>query len=106
MKGIRTMKRSLSLILAILLTLSCLVVGASVTASAETPEGTGINDLSALNGSSGTFYLTENITVSESVASFSGTLDGNGKTITTSVPVFAALSGATVKNLTIAGTID
>ena len=52
------MKRSLSLILAILLTLSCLVVGASVTASAETPEGTGINDLSALNGSSGTFYLT------------------------------------------------
>lgn len=100
------MKRSLSLILAILFTLSCLVVGASVTASAETPEGTGINDLSALNGSSGTFYLTENITVSESVASFSGTLDGNGKTITTSVPVFAALSGATVKNLTIAGTID
>lgn len=100
------MKRSLSLILAILLTLSCLVVGASVTASAETPEGTGINDLSALNGSSGTFYLTENITVSESVASFSGTLDGNGKTITTSVPVFAALSDATIKNLTIAGTID
>ncbi len=100
------MKRSLSLILAMMMVLSCFVVGATVTASAETPEGTGINDLSALEGSSETFYLTENVNLDASIASFSGTLDGNGMTVTVSVPMFSALSGATIKNLTIAGTIS
>ncbi len=38
---------------------------------------------------------------------FVGILDGNGNTVTTSVPLFATLaSGATVQNLTIAGAIN
>ena len=65
----------------------------------------------------GNYYLNADITVSatwnggaaisatyaENTA-FTGTFDGNGHTITTTVPLFATLSG-TVKNLTIAGSV-
>ena len=37
---------------------------------------------------------------------FSGTFDGNGKTITVSVPMFAYLDGATIKNLSTKGEIN
>lgn len=104
------MKKSVSMILALLLTFSGLFVGTAIAVSATEPEGTGIADLSALENSSGTFYLTANVgsaesPVASSVAEFSGTLDGNGYKIYTSVPVFALLTGATVKNLTIEGTV-
>lgn len=103
------MKKSVSLVLAMLLILSCLFGGAALTASAEA-EGTGIANLSALEGSNGTFYLTADVgsaenPVTTTVAAFSGTLDGNGYTVYTSVPLFAALNGATVKNLTVEGTV-
>ena len=104
------MKKSVSLVLAMLLILSCLFGGAALTASAEA-EGTGIANLSALEGSNGTFYLTADVgsaenPVTTTVAAFSGTLDGNGHTVYTSVPLFAALNGATVKNLTVEGSIS
>ena len=37
---------------------------------------------------------------------FSGTFDGNGKTVTVSVPMFAEMEDATVKNLVIKGSIN
>ena len=86
------------------------------------PSGTGISDIStARNGLSGNYYLTENITVTslahagnDSDNTFTGTLDGNGKTITinaatntSSLPTdgsqggLFAILGGTVKNCVI-----
>ena len=83
---------------------------------------TGISDIStARNGLSGNYYLTENITVTslahagnDSDNTFTGTLDGNGKTITinaatntSSLPTngsqggLFAILGGTVKNCVI-----
>lgn len=53
----------------------------------------------------GKYYLAAVITLTASFGEFSGTFDGNGKTVTTSVPVFAKVTG-TVKNLTVAGEIN
>ncbi len=58
----------------------------------------------------GKYYLNSDITITTSYAydglmgAFTGTLDGNGKTVTVSAPMFANLCG-TVKNLTIKGEI-
>lgn len=55
-----------------------------------------------------TLTLTQDITVTDwtSVAVFSGTLDGAGHRIAgLNAPLFAVLSGATVKNLTLEGTL-
>lgn len=54
----------------------------------------------------GSYYLTADISLSASYsAKFTGILDGNGYTVSTSVPMFADMSG-TVKNLKIKGDID
>lgn len=86
------------------------------------PSGTGISDIStARNNLSGNYFLTENITVTslahagnDSDNTFTGTLDGNGKTIkinaatnTSSLPTdgsqggLFAILGGTVKNCVI-----
>ena len=86
------------------------------------PSGTGISDIStARNNLSGNYYLTDNITVTslahagnDSDNTFTGTLDGNGKTITinaatntSSLPTngsqggLFAILGGTVKNCVI-----
>ena len=56
----------------------------------------------------GTYYLDADIAVTASYeATFTGTLDGNGHTVTVSgAPVFADIGKAVIKNLTIEGTID
>ena len=70
-----------------------------------TPAGTAISSWSELTDAAGTYYLTGNITVDATFASaFTGTLDGNGYTVTTSVPMFEEVQG-TVKNLTVAGSV-
>ena len=53
----------------------------------------------------GYYVLEEDIVISESYGTFSGTFDGNGHTVTTTVPLFNKLRGATVKNLVITGEI-
>lgn len=54
--------------------------------------------------------LLENISlagVSQSIPNFAGVLNGNHKTVSDlSVPLFATLTGATVKDLTLAGSIE
>lgn len=54
----------------------------------------------------GYYVLEADITISATYAEeFIGTFDGNGHTVTTSVPLFDKLKDATVKNLTINGNI-
>ena len=72
------------------------------------PEGTAINsaaDFAAMTAD-GKYYLTADITIDATwKGSFTGTFDGNGKTITTTVaPLFEEFNG-TLLNLTTAGDV-
>ena len=52
------------------------------------------------------YYLTADITVTATyTTTFTGTFDGKGFTVTTSVPLFKMIAGATVKNLILAGEV-
>ena len=60
----------------------------------------------AAMSSSGNYYLAADITLTASYAGvFTGSLDGRGHTVTTSVPMFTEM-GATVKNLIVNGNIN
>ena len=63
------------------------------------------SDFEQMANSDADFVLVQDIEVWQSVPQFSGTLYGNGKTITTNVPLFTSLVGATVLDLTIEGEI-
>ncbi|MBQ1194956.1 MAG: hypothetical protein IIX44_01805 [Clostridia bacterium] len=98
------MKKTLSLILAI-----CTILSICSFSVAAAPEGTAISSAAefAAMAADGKYYLANDITLDATYAGpFKGTLDGNGKTITVSAPMFAAIDGATIKNLTVAGAID
>ena len=98
------MKKTLSVILALIMILS--ICYFSVAAA---PEGTAISSAAefAAMAADGKYYLANDITLDATYAGpFKGTLDGNGKTVTVSAPIFAAIEGATIKNLTVAGAID
>ncbi len=95
------MRKTFSLILSVIMVLSLFTVGAFAA------EGTAINSADDFKNmtADGTYYLAADITVSETYAGeFTGTLDGNGKTVTVSAPMFEQMNG-TVKNLTTAGAI-
>ena len=99
------MKKIISIALALSMLASLIVMSVS---AAYTPEGTAITSAAefAAMAADGKYYLANDITVEATYEGvFAGTLDGNGKTITTSVPVFATLGSATVKNLKLAGEI-
>ncbi len=111
------MKKTLSIILTAVMVLGLLSV-VPMTGSAEAaPEGTAITNAAefAAMTADGKYYLANDITVDATWnagnpvsstyadnAAFTGVLDGNGKTITQSAPLFANLQG-TVKNLKTAG---
>ena len=109
------MKKILCIILALSTLASILVFGAVATNGAETgkveegytPEGTAVTsaaDFAAMTAD-GKYYLANDITVDATYANaFTGTFDGNGKTVTTTAPLFSALAG-TVKNVTVNATI-
>ena len=109
------MKRTLSIILCLVMVLSLVAVSAYAApkadevgkvASGYTPEGTGIDSLDKITDPAGKYYLTKDVTAGATLtAEFKGTLDGNGKTITVSAPIFDKLAG-TVKNLVIKGAVD
>ena len=93
-------------IISIALTL-CMVLGLCAFSVAAAPEGTAITDAAgfAAMDPAGTYYLANDITLTESYAqAFTGTLDGNGKTVTVSAPMFVNFAG-TAKNFTIAGAV-
>ena len=106
------MRKTLSILLCVMMLLSACVFAIPANAA---PEGTAINNAdeflamvsSAADATEPTakYYLAADITLPASYAEpFYGILDGNGKTLTVTNPVFADFSGE-VKNLTIKGEI-
>ena len=109
------MKKIIALILSavMLLTLVPAVIAAPAVeevgkvASGYTPEGVGIDSLDKITDPAGKYYLTKDITVSETFKTeFTGTFDGNGKKITTTVALFEKVNNATLKNFTVEGSIS
>ena len=96
------MRKLLAIILAVVMMLSLAIVGVS----AAEPEVITTAEQFAAMTADGNYKLGADITISASYGEFKGTFDGDGKTITTTVPVFATLTGATVKNLTIEGNVS
>ena len=97
------MKKTISLVLALLMVLS--ICSFSVAAA---PEGTAVSSAAefAAMAADGKYYLANDITLDATYAGpFKGTLDGNGKTLTVSAPMFASVENATIKNLTVIGAI-
>ena len=72
-----------------------------------TPVGTAINSTEDFNNMdpNGKYYLEADIAVSETYAGFAGVFDGNGHTVTTTVPLFSAPQSATIKNLVVEGNV-
>lgn len=100
-KGAFQMRKILSVILCMIL-----ICGFAVPVSAA--EGTAVSTAEEFMSMSpeGSYYLASDITLTSTYeAKFSGTFDGNGKTVTVSAPMFSDFSGE-VKNLTIAGEIN
>ncbi len=102
------MKRTISVLLVLAMMLAGVL--AMIPASAATPEGTAINsaDDFAKMEVTGKYYLAQDITITAAnPVKFTGTFDGNGKTITLSGAnaAFSEVNGATIKNLIIAGDV-
>lgn len=90
---------SLALCVIMIMSIACLSVYAA-------PEGTAIKTAEefAAMKADGTYYLDADISITTTyVDAFTGTFDGNGHTVTVTVPMFAEFDG-TVSNLTIDGT--
>ncbi len=106
------MKGSFKKILAVVLVLCMLpIFPVSVFAEGEKSIEDYFTDATAFEKTEAdgvtTYKLLKDITVGKTCDLFAGVLDGNGKTVTTSVPLFAILdSGTVVQNLTIAGAIN
>ena len=96
------MKKTISIILSL-----CMILALCSFTVAAAPEGTAIKteaDFLAMNAD-GKYYLANDITLTAPyTAAFTGTIDGNGKTVTLSQPMFVDFGG-TAKNLVIEGSI-
>ena len=92
----------LAMIISIMMIVSMIPMGA--LAVSATPAGEAIYtaaDFAAM-AADGTYYLAANIELSETYANeFTGTFDGNGKTITVNCPIFDKVTNGTVKNFTV-----
>ena len=96
------MKKALSILIAVFMLFPlCFTV---IPASAATPDGKAISSAVEFYSMQpdGKYYLESDITLTGPYSrAFSGMLDGNGHTITSSSPqgIFASVAGGTVKNL-------
>ena len=92
--------RLLTLILSLLMLFTMIPFSVSAESEPKT-----ILDV-AQNDGNGNYYLTGDVTVTATyVDEFTGTFDGKGYTVTTSVPLFDKVNGATIKNLIVTGDI-
>ena len=102
----------LAILISIVLMVSMIPMGAlsvGANTASSTPEGTAITDANGFLTmvEDGTYYLADNITLTETYAkTFKGTFDGNGKTVTTTVPMFGTVENATIKNFTVTSSDD
>ena len=95
----------LAMIISVMMIVSMIPMGAFAVSA--TPVGEAINSAAdfAAMAADGTYYLAADIELSETYANvFTGTFDGNGKTVTTSVPMFGEVENATIQNFTVTGT--
>ncbi len=109
------MRKLISVFLSALMLLSLCAIGISAAPKADevgkvsagyTPEGTAISSIAEATDPAGKYYLTADVTLPATLpVTFTGTLDGNGHTITVSAPMFQEFNG-TLKNVTIAGSVD
>lgn len=103
-------RKILSVLLAALLVI--MFIPALPISATEELQGTGITSISEISDLTADYYLSADIGSDDApnattLGTFTGTLDGNGHAITTSVPLFEALgTGAAVKNLTINGSVS
>ena len=101
------MRKTLSIILSVIMVLSLCIIGISAADGEKISNPTEFLAMKA----DGTYYLDADLVITASYGAgetpvpFTGTLDGNGHTVTVTAPVFASLGKATVKNLTIEGEI-
>ena len=97
------MRKTLSIVLSIVMVLSLAVVGIS---AAEATEIKTAEEFAAM-AADGNYKLAADIAIDASYATaFTGTFDGDGHTVTVSVPAFSTITGATISNLTIKGTVS
>ena len=97
------MRKTFAIVLSAIMLMTACCFALPVSAAEGTPINTA-EEFAAM-AADGTYYLNADITISASYATpFTGTLDGNGKTVTISVPMFEVFNG-TIKNLTINGNI-
>ncbi len=109
------MKKFFSMTLCLVMILSLAAVATTAAPKAEevgkvaagyAPEGQAIASLADATDLAGKYYLTADVTVAATVpGTFTGTIDGNGHTITVSAPLFAEFNG-TIKNAVLAGGVD
>ena len=99
-------KKILAIFLSVLMLLSVMSVGISATADAPIVIDEA-SDWEAYKQADGSYLLPKDgkFTVSAQLETLSGNFNGNGSTITTSVPLFYNVSGVTVENLTLEGNI-
>lgn len=73
-----------------------------------TPVGTAINSTEDFKNMdpNGKYYLAADIAVNNTYSGFAGVFDGNGHTVTVTVPMFTAPQSATIKNLVVEGNVS
>ena len=98
-------KKILASLLSALMLLSVMTVGISAADAPIVIDEA--SDWEAYKQADGSYLLPEDgkFTVSAQLETLSGNFNGNGSTITTSVPLFYNVSGVTVENLTLEGNI-
>lgn len=99
------MRKIVSIVLSLLMISALFCIGASATDAVAISSAA---DFAAM-APDGNYVLAADITIDATYevtdgTAFTGTLDGAGHTVTTSVPMFALMNG-TVKNLTVVGDI-
>ena len=99
------MRKTLSIVLSVMMVLAICTLGISAAAA---PEGSPIKtaaDFAAMT-EDGVYYLDADIAISVPYAkTFTGKLDGNGHTVNVTCPMFDIIDGATISNLKITGSI-
>ena len=96
------MRKTLSIVLSLIMVLSLGIVAVHAD-DAPTPVANA-EDFAGM-AADGNYKLTADITLTATYSTtFTGTLDGDGHTVTISAPIFKTLTGATISNLKIEGT--
>ena len=105
MKHRNGIQKTIAIILSMLMLFTIIPLGVSAEGTGEATPITNATEFLAMS-ETGNYYLANNIIITETYANvFSGTLDGRGNAIITTVPVFSNVGGGVIKNLTVSGSV-